>query len=244
LLPALCASSPILGGQSTAHLDGRLTYYKTNQANIPSITGQVIPEPIFSKAEYEEQIFDTIKKDISPYDPGDILDPVWVNSRGAITRFDRGSIEIRIMDVQECPLADLAIVTLVNETLKEFTKEHFLSFKEQTKWETASLAALLDKSIKDGPQAVFDNAAYLKIFGINNSSASVQEIWLTIVAYLKKSGNHNLERWMAELNVILTQGTLSQRILKSLDGDFSPEAIVEVYKKLALCLAEDKVFIP
>ena len=49
LLPALCASSPILGGKASGYLDTRLTYYKTNQSRIPSITGQVIPEAIFFK---------------------------------------------------------------------------------------------------------------------------------------------------------------------------------------------------
>src|SRR6478735_6727891 len=48
LLPALCASSPIIGGGSTGLLDTRLRYYKTNQEKIKSITGSVIPEPVFS----------------------------------------------------------------------------------------------------------------------------------------------------------------------------------------------------
>src|SRR5688500_16439701 len=37
ILPALCASSPILDGKLTGLLDTRLTYYKNNQAKIPSI---------------------------------------------------------------------------------------------------------------------------------------------------------------------------------------------------------------
>jgi len=48
LLPALCASSPIFEGKITGLLDTRLSYYKTNQSKIPSITGKVIPEAIFS----------------------------------------------------------------------------------------------------------------------------------------------------------------------------------------------------
>jgi gamma-glutamyl:cysteine ligase YbdK (ATP-grasp superfamily) len=43
LLPALCASSPILDGQLTGMLDTRLKYYRTNQSKMPSITGRVIP---------------------------------------------------------------------------------------------------------------------------------------------------------------------------------------------------------
>ena len=36
-----------------------------------------------------------------------------MNSRGAIARFDRNAIEIRVIDVQECPKADLAIAIFI-----------------------------------------------------------------------------------------------------------------------------------
>ncbi|MEK6780067.1 MAG: glutamate-cysteine ligase family protein [Bacteroidota bacterium] len=242
LLPALCASSPILDGKSSGYLDTRLTYYKTNQSRIPSITGLVIPESIDSEMDYQEVIFKKIKNDIAPFDPENILDPVWVNSRGAITRFDRGSIEIRIMDVQECPSADLAITTLVIETLKALTEELFISKKDQMKWDAAPLAELLDNTIQDGPRANINNADYLKIFGIHKGLASAKEIWQTIINHLIEKGNSHLKKWMPELTVILEEGTLSDRILKSLDGDFSRENLKKVYKQLALCLAENKMF--
>ena len=242
LLPALCASSPILDGKPSGFLDTRLTYYKSNQSSIPSITGQVIPESIDSETAYHELIFEKIKKDIASSDPENILDPMWVNSRGAITRFDRGSIEIRIMDVQECPSADLAIVTLVNETLKALVKEQFIGHKDQMKWETTPLAELLDKTILAGPHSLFENTEYLRVFGIKKESASAKEIWQTLINHHITAGNENLKRYMAELNTIQEEGTLSDRILKSLDGDFSRENLKKVYKQLALCLAENKMF--
>ncbi len=104
-------------------LDTRLHYYKTNQAKLPSITGKVIPEAAFSRRTYFNTVYEKIKTDISPYDTDEVLDPIWVNSRGAIPRFDRGSIEIRVMDIQECPSADLAIVSFVIETLKALVVE-------------------------------------------------------------------------------------------------------------------------
>src|SRR5205085_672277 len=113
LLPALCASSPILDGKPTGQLDTRLHYYRGNQAKIPSITGKVIPEPIYSSFAYKKSIYKKIEEDIGPFNTNEVLDPIWVSSRGAIPCFDRGSIEIRIMDIQECPSADLAIQTLV-----------------------------------------------------------------------------------------------------------------------------------
>ncbi len=242
LLPALCASSPILSGKVSNYLDTRLTYYKTNQAKIPSITGHVIPEAIFSEDDYQDLIFHKIKKAIEPYDAEDILDPVWVNSRGAITRFDRGSIEIRIMDVQECPSADLAIVTLVIETLKAFADEKFISLQDQMTWQAEPLATLLDKTIAAGPKAVFENIDYLKIFGINNR-ASVREIWKAIISELMKDDHSPVKPWLPELNIILTKGTLSERILKSLKGDVSRESLLRVYRDLAGCVAENRMFV-
>jgi hypothetical protein len=32
-----------------------------------------------------------------------VLRHEWVNARGAIARFDRSAIEIRVLDVAECP---------------------------------------------------------------------------------------------------------------------------------------------
>jgi carboxylate-amine ligase len=161
LLPALCASSPVLDGKPTGMLDTRLMYYKTNQAKLPCITGRVIPEAVFSKRNYVNTIYERIKADISPYDPEQILSPVWVNSRGAIPRFDRGSIEIRIMDIQECPAADLAIVTLVIETLKALVDGQLIDHDAQVRWKTDGLALLLDRVAARGPEVVIDQRDYL-----------------------------------------------------------------------------------
>lgn len=244
LLPALCASSPILDGKSSGFLNTRLNYYKSNQARIPSITGKVIPEAIFSKRNYLNTIYEKIKSDIAPFDPEQILNPIWVNSRGAITRFDRGSIEIRIMDIQECPTADLAIIALVTEAIKALVNEKFISHETQMKFKTESLAQLLDKAIANGRHAVYDQSEYLQAFGVTTAGATVKEIWEKIQHRLIHAGNTVIEKWMPELSIILTEGSLSERILKSMQGDFSRDSIRKVYRQLAGCLDQDKMFIP
>src|SRR5688572_24868764 len=148
LLPGLCASSPIIGGKFSNLLDTRLRYYKTNQQKIPSITGTIIPEAVFTVRDYERAIYEAIKKDIALHDPEEILDPVWVNSRGAISRFDRGSIEIRVMDVQECPAADLAVQTLVIETIKALVNQEFVSTQDQMQWKAEPLAHILEAGVE------------------------------------------------------------------------------------------------
>ncbi len=169
ILPALCASSPILDGKATGKLDTRLEFYKTNQSKIPSITGRVIPEGVFSRRNYLNFIYEKIKYDIIRYDPKNILDPVWVNSRGAIPRFDRGSIEIRIMDIQECPAADIAIITLVIDLLKAIVNEKFMNFGDQIMMGTDELVPIFDQCLISGQKTVIENPEYLKIFGLEKS---------------------------------------------------------------------------
>lgn len=243
LLPALCASSPILDGKLTGLLDTRLKYYKTNQAKIPSITGRVVPEAVFSKRNYLNTIYEKIKSDIAPYDPEHVLNPIWVNSRGAIPRFDRGSIEIRIMDIQECPSADMAITALVIETIKAFVSEKFLDFESQMKWKTDFLAQLLDKTSEHAQTVVIDNAEYLSVFGFQGNSATMVELWQHITERIVRSGNVAVGTWRREIDVILKEGTLSQRIVRALGKDHSKENITVVYKQLCDCLAQNKMFL-
>lgn len=244
LLPALCASSPILDGKLTGMVDTRLKYYKTNQARIPSITGKVIPEAIFSKRNYLNTIYEKIKADIAPFDPEKILNPIWVNSRGAIPRFDRGSIEIRLMDIQECPTADMAIVSLVIETIKAFVSEKFISLDEQMKMKTDPLAGLFEKCMVTGQKTEVAHPELLAAFGIKEGSMTAIEVWKTVLDKLVKSGNSALEKWTPELSVILNEGTLSDRIIRALGNDNSEESIKNVYRKLCGCLAQNKMFIP
>src|SRR6266542_4969517 len=69
LLPALAASSPVVEGGQTGLLDSRMEVYRSNSAHIPSITGLVVPEPVNSRAEYEQKILQRIYRDIAPHDP-------------------------------------------------------------------------------------------------------------------------------------------------------------------------------
>jgi gamma-glutamyl:cysteine ligase YbdK (ATP-grasp superfamily) len=243
LLPALCASSPVLDGCLTGMLDTRLKFYKANQSRIPSITGKVIPEAVFSKRNYLNTIYEKIKSDIAPFDKEHVLNPIWVNSRGAIPRFDRGSIEIRIMDIQECPLADMAITALVIELIKVLVTEKFIDFESQAKWKTDFLAQLLEQAAEKAEAARVDNEEYLQVFGFPDRSANMTDLWRHITERLVRSGNVAVTTWKREIDVVLSQGTLSRRIIKSLGKDHSKENITRVYKQLCDCLAQNKMFL-
>lgn len=109
LLPALSNSSPVLDGVRSAWQSSRLNQYAGNQRKIASISGHLIPEAVGSEEEYRELVLAPMYRDIAPYDPEGILQDEWLNSRAAIARFDRHAIEIRCMDAQETPRADVAL---------------------------------------------------------------------------------------------------------------------------------------
>jgi len=240
LIPGLCASSPILEGKNTGFKDTRLEYYKTNQKEIPEMTGLVIPERVFSKVDYYATIFQPIKNAIKPHDTKNILDHHFLNSRGAIARFDRNTIEIRLVDIQECPKADIAICVLIIEVLKLLVNKKLGSLQNQKKWLKQDLFAILNPIIKDAENYKISNLEFLKMFHLNNST-TVQNIWKHLYE-LAKPNIH--ESHYEALDIILNQGTLATRILKAINEDYTVKNITKVYSQLASCLQENKMFIP
>ena len=57
-LPAIAASSPIYEGKNGQDKDNRLQFYKVNQNEVPSITGDVIPEYVSSLSQYKRDVID------------------------------------------------------------------------------------------------------------------------------------------------------------------------------------------
>jgi gamma-glutamyl:cysteine ligase YbdK (ATP-grasp superfamily) len=240
LIPGLCASSPILEGQNTGFKDTRLEYYKTNQKEIPEMTGKVIPENVFTKKEYHQTIFEPIQKAIKPFDTENILDHHFLNSRGAISRFDRNAIEIRLVDIQECPKADVAVCVLIIEVLKLLVNESVVSLEHQKTWEKEPLFDILNDAIKNGENSVITNLDYLQLFGLKEAT-NQQNLWKYLFNLVKGTIN---ESHLEALHTILTQGTLATRILKALDTDFSEANIKKVYTDLRVCLQKNEVFNP
>ncbi|MDT0676933.1 carboxylate-amine ligase [Autumnicola musiva] len=238
ILPALSASSPIFEGKVTGFLDSRMEVYKTNQKEIPEMAGKVIPEQVFNRKDYFERIFEPINKAIKPHDTENILDHHFLNSRGAIARFDRNAIEIRVIDIQECPKADLAIAILIIESLKLLVSEELIALGDQKKWHEDDLLQIFNAMVRDGENSVIENIAYLDVFDIPEK-ATVKEIWKKIYRRIKSKIS---EKHQKNIEYILENGSLSTRIIEALDQDYSEENIQKIYSRMADCLAENKFF--
>lgn len=236
IMPALAASSPIVEGRATSFLDYRLEAYQKNSALIPSITGKVIPETVVSKDDYQRKILEPMYRDIAPYDTDNLLQEEWLNSRGAITHYERSAIEIRVLDIQECPAADIAIARGITDVLKDMVEGKYATLAAQQKFPLESLHNILEKCIKHAENAVIEDPDFLGLFGITDKiELSAGELWKLLLSKRKNA---------KELNTILEQGTLSTRILKACNGNFSKPKLTTVYRQLCDCLEKGETFLP
>lgn len=237
ILPAICASSPFADGTNTGRLCNRLAVYASNQAAVPSLTGMVIPEPVYTRADYERVIMAPIARDVARLEPTGLMQPQWMNSRGAIARFDRGSIEIRVMDVQECPAADLAIAEGVVGVLRRLVVEGPSACEVQCSLGVEPLRAVLDKTIVDGEQTFVDDTAYLAALGVRKGPLVARDLWVHL--FDDAGVPWRSDPALSPLRFILERGTLSRRMLAAAgepDRPVDHERLVALSARLSNCL--------
>ena len=242
ILPGLAASSPLKDGQLTGLLDSRLDVYQGNSARIPSLAGRVIPEPVFTEEDYRRKIFQRMYDDIAPLDPDSVLQEEFLNSRGAIARFDRGSIEIRVIDIQECPAADLAVLQATVAVLKALCNERWSTIAAQQSRGVEPLYKILCASIRDADEAVIDDTEYLKLFGYHAEQCTVKRLWRYLMEQtsptLNSSSQHALE-------VILSLGPLARRVIGSLsDSTADRRQQQKTYADLCDRLQDGEMYLP
>jgi gamma-glutamyl:cysteine ligase YbdK (ATP-grasp superfamily) len=242
LVPALAASSPIVEGRVTGSMDSRLLHYRSNQGLIPSVSGSVIPEAVYTRAEYKRKVLAPMYGDIGPYDREGTLRHEWLNSRGAVPRFGRSAMEIRLVDAQECPLSDLAVATAIVSVLKGLSSGRWLSLDEQAGWPLEPLVVALNETIRHGEEAVIRDGRYLKAFGYPEARASAAEVWRYLAGEVLSTSEAADQELLAALKVILERGPLSRRILRAAGNNPSGARLREVYRRLCRCLAEGQPF--
>lgn len=254
ILPALAASSPIVEAQVSGLLDTRLEFYRKNSQRVPAVAGQVIPERADSRAAYERDILETVYAGLAPFDPEGVLRYEWSNARGAIARFDRDAIEIRVLDIQECPQADLAIAAAIVSVLRAILEERWSPLAKVRSWPGDPLAALFRSTLRDADAALIDSGEFLALFGMNRGGATAGELWSHLIRETLLSTSER-ETWREPLETILTEGPLARRILTRLGISPNPDGtlatgnhpiprdrIAAVYRALCDCLDQGSLF--
>ena len=155
-----------------------------------------------------------------------------------------------MLDIQECPQADIAIGSLMIAVLQALCDERWTSFAEQSVTSTEDLATLLRSTIVSGPTSEVP-AAIAKHFGYS-SRITVGQLWHGLLQQLRPASPLLCPAVVEALQVVFQRGTLSQRILASLDFNFEQPTVRSIervelartYQKLSSCLVAGKLFNP
>ncbi len=237
LIPALAAASPYMDGVGNNTLDNRLMVYQGHCRRFPQAMGPVIPEAVNRIEQYHTDILQPIYDALKPFDPDGILAYEWINARGAIARFDRQAIEIRLTDVQECPLADIAIVQAVAGVIQWLTGQAAM-LEKGNQLSSEQLKVILQRTIHHAQDALIEDGDYLRLMGINTPAATGREVWKHLLDHV---GNFPTPQQRA-IETILDRGALAFRMKQTVAD--SKDGLAGLYHQLKDCLAQGKMLLP
>ena len=243
-LPALTASSPVYGGRLGPYVCNRLAFYGSNQKRIPQIAGGVIPEFMTSYSQYKREILQPIYAELGRIRGGKRLQHEWVNSRGAILRFSRRAIEIRILDSQECPKMDIAFAVLIRAVLKRM-----VAMMQQGRLPLPRRRMLVEdfqRVIRGGSRAEVQASHLRPWLGLIRRPPTARQILLGLLREAESEIPRGELDYYPLIEHRIITGNLSERIRREIErragrrvGRVSA-AIGGVYEELAACLEQNR----
>ena len=230
-LPAISASSPIYEGKLGENVDNRLLFYMLNQKEVPSVTGDVIPEYVSSFEQYKKEIIGKYSLDLANAGVKEsLLNKDWVNSRGVIFRFDRKAVEIRVMDEQECIKSDVALSCFIRAVLRGLMREK---------------GELLPREIlvKDFNSLV-TNGLNAKVLNPHGSTA--RQVCQHLLRTAFENASKEEKAYLPIIKKRIEYGSLSEilreRVLGQSQKTDLKEATVNVYSRLIKSLANNQPY--
>jgi glutamate---cysteine ligase / carboxylate-amine ligase len=231
-LPAVSASSPIYEGKLHENVDNRLGFYKVNQREVPSVSGDVVPEYVSSFKMYRNDIIGRYSQELAKAGASKtLLFREWVNSRGVIFRFDRSALEVRVMDEQECIKSDVALSCFVRAALRGLMLD------------TPEL--LSHELLVNDFNSVLSNGLNAKVLNPFGSTAHKVCQYLFDLAWANAEKDE--KKYLPLIKTRIENGNLSdiirQNVLEKAKRTDFMEAIVAVYSTLINCLVNNQPYL-
>ena len=230
-LPAIAASSPIYEGKVGKDTDNRLQFYKINKKEVPSITGDVIPQYVSSLEQYKRDVIGGYSADLARAGADKtLLHREWVNSRGVIFRFDRKALEVRVMDEQECIKSDVALACFIRAAVRGLMAENAELMPHET------LVRDFNAVIRDGLNAQISNP----------NGKTARQICQNYLKLAQQHADAEEKKYLSLVERRILEGNLSEHIrnsvLRRAEKTSFPQAIQDVYSTLIKCLIDNEPY--
>ncbi len=234
-LPAVAASSPMYDGKLQPAVDNRLAWIVEHQARIPESCGDIVPEPIRSLEDYRQHVLAPMYAAVDRLPDAGMLRREYFNARGAVFKFSRQSMEVRVIDTQECVHMDHAIAAFVRHGLR------WLASRPQVSVPQEVLVRDFRAAVARGSSAEVEAPHLLS--GTGSVRDALQVVLDGALGLAPLDERHYLER----VGQVIREGSLSERIAAALRPHASdPQALGRatrrVYDELAVCLAENRLW--
>jgi gamma-glutamyl:cysteine ligase YbdK (ATP-grasp superfamily) len=230
-IPAITAASPIYEDHIGDYIDNRLQFYLENQKEVPSITGDVIPDYVSSFEEYKRTTIERYSQDLAKANaPSCLLNKSWMNSRGAVIHFERRAIEIRVMDEQECIKSDVALSCYIRALLRGIliNGEEFVRLPHKT------LVSNFHQVIKKGLEARVNHPL----------GSTARQVCRAMYEIAFRNAEEDEKRFLGLVKRRIEDGSLSELILKEVNRRMQrtsfKEATLSIYSILVHSLEENR----
>ena len=240
-LPALAASSPVHDGVLQPFADARLGWILQHQSRIPETCGRLVPETVDSFAAYRRAILQPMYAALDRFPNSSAIRHEFLNSRGAVLRFARRALELRVLDTQECVRMDVAITVFARAALRSLTKD-VLAGRIETPTHDA-LVADMEDCVRDAGAAMV-RAPHL-VDGSDEAGVPVRVVLRSLMDRARRCVPSDEAEYLDLVDAIIEQGSLAERIrarLLPLAGDdaaFRTE-LRTVWGELADCLVRNE----
>lgn len=242
-LPALAASSPLVEGELGPAVDNRVSHLLTHQVKIPESQGELVPEFTTSLKAYRRDVLGVMYQAVDRLPDAGPIRREYLNARGAVFKFSRESLEVRIVDMQECVHADVALAAFVRWALADLSRQ--LLAGELALPDHALLVADLHATAERGSAARV-HAPFLDLAERDaEGQAPVQAALAALLAGARRCASPAEVPYLDLVERIRAAGSLSERIAAALrpyeaDEDAFTEAARRLYIELADCLLDNR----
>ncbi|HEX6371776.1 MAG TPA: glutamate-cysteine ligase family protein [Longimicrobium sp.] len=238
-LPALAASSPMYDGDLQPAVDGRLAWILEHQARIPESCGVLVPEYVDSFGDYRKKILAPMYRALDRLPDTGAIRHEFFNTRGAILRFARRAMEVRVLDTQECVKMDVAVAVFVRAALKHLTARVAAGRVELP--DHTVLVEDFRACIRDGSAARV-RAPHLDVDRDADGGADARTVLRHLLAGARRTVRRDEAAYLDLVGRMIETGTLSERIRAEMapfaqaDDETFTEAARRIYIELIDCL--------